>query len=76
MADKVLASIENASGDHCVDIFIRADGTYGFEEYRRDPEDIGTWHSLHRYSRQAFDSQENALIQARKYVVWLKADGA
>lgn len=23
----------------CVDIFMRTDGTYGFDEFRRDPED-------------------------------------
>ncbi|HEY2564091.1 MAG TPA: hypothetical protein VGI44_10300, partial [Acidimicrobiales bacterium] len=27
--------------DRCVDIFSRPDGTFGFEEFRRDPEDMG-----------------------------------
>ena len=35
---KVLTSLENSAGDHCVDIFVRVDGTFGFEDYRRDSE--------------------------------------
>src|SRR2546428_12349041 len=49
MPDKVLVSVENQYGDYCVDVFARADGTFGFEEYRRDPEDGAMWRSLHRY---------------------------
>ena len=74
MGNKVLASLENPYGDYCVDIFARADGTFGFEEYRRDPEDGGSWHSLHRYSGQVFNSEEDALAQAKAYVAWLKTD--
>ena len=37
--NKVIRSI-NAPGDaRCVDLFARPDGSFGFEEYRRDPED-------------------------------------
>jgi hypothetical protein len=63
IGEKVLASLENPYGDCCVDIFVRADGSFGFEEYRRDPED-GSWRCLHRYSGQVFLSQEDALAQA------------
>ena len=72
MPDKVLASLENPFGDHCVDIFAREDGTFGFEEYRRDPEDGAEWRSLHRYGGQVFNSQEDALARARAIVPWLK----
>jgi hypothetical protein len=75
MGNTVLASFENPFGDYCVDAFVREDGTFGFEEYRRDPEDAGTWHSLHRYSRQVFSSQEDALAAARACVAWLKQGG-
>ena len=71
MGDKVLASLENPHGDHCVDIFMRADGSFGFEEYRRDAED-GRWFCLHRYSGQVFTSEEDAVAQARAQVPWLK----
>ena len=35
----VVASIENGAHDRCVDLFLRPDGSYGFEEFRRDVED-------------------------------------
>lgn len=76
MADKVLASLANSHGDYCVDIFARANGTFGFEEYRRDPEDGGRWTCLHRYSDQVFTSEESAVIQAKASVPWLKIRGA
>ncbi len=68
---KVLKSLENSAGDHCVDIFVRTDGTYGFEEYRRDPEDMRGWFSLHRYSHQAFSTAEDALAHAKSRVAWM-----
>jgi len=68
---KVLTSLENSAGDHCVDIFARADGTFGFEEYRKDPEDERGWFSLHRYSHQVFATAEDALAQAKSRVEWM-----
>jgi hypothetical protein len=75
MSNKVLASLENPYGDYCVEVFVRVDGTFGFEEYRRDPEDGGGKYSLHRYSRLVFNSEEDALAQAKACVAWLKANG-
>ena len=72
MAAKVLNSIQNEAGDHCVDVFQRDDGSFGFEEYRRDPEDDRGWFPLQRYSRQVFDSEASALATAKATVVWLK----
>jgi len=71
LKNKVLKSVENEHGDRCVDIFLRPDGTFGFEECRRDPEDGGRWYPLHRYGSQVFRSEEDALAQARNYVEWL-----
>ncbi len=72
---KVLTSLENAAGDHCVDIFVRDDGTFGFEEYRRDAEDVSGWFSLHRYSHRAFTTAEDALAEAKSRVAWIALDG-
>ena len=72
---KVLKSLENSTGDHCVDIFVRADGTFGFDEYRRDPEDMSGWFSLHRYSHQVFATAEDALAEAKSRVAWMVLDG-
>jgi len=73
MGNKVLASFENPSGDYCIDVFVRDDGTFGFDEYRGDPEDNGVWHPLRRYSGMVFKSEEAALAQAISCVAWLKA---
>jgi len=67
----VLASIENFERDRCVDLFLRPDGTFGFEEFRRDPEDAGAWTPVQFYARQTFGSKEEALAAAKKAVAWL-----
>ncbi len=71
---KVLTSFENSAGDHCVDVFLRADGTFGFEEYRRDPEDGRGWFPLHRFSHRLFTTAEDALAQAKSRVEWMITD--
>ena len=72
VAAKVLNSIQNDAGDHCVDIFRRDDGSFGFEECRRDAEDGRGWFSLRRYSGLVFDSEASALAKAKTTVAWLK----
>jgi hypothetical protein len=68
---KVLASPSTASVDRCVDIFLRPDGTFGFEEFRRDPEDRGAWTPVAYYSGQEYDTEAEALAAARTRVPWL-----
>ena len=55
--------------------FVRPDGTFGFDENRRDPEDNGAWQCLHRFGGLVFDSMEHALAHAKSAVPWL-ANGA
>ena len=71
MAARVVDSINSPEGDHCVDIFLREDGTYGFEEYRRDVEDMKGWYSLHRHAGEVFATQREALARARGRVAWM-----
>ena len=66
-----MASPSTAAVDRCVDIFVRPDGTFGFEEFRRDPEDMGTWTPVAYYSAQEFVSQDDAVAAAREMVPWL-----
>jgi hypothetical protein len=75
MTQRVQRSLESPFGDYCVDIFVRDDGTYGFEEYRRDPEDGGGWYSLQRYSGQVFHAEDDAIAQAKESVEWLRVAG-
>ncbi len=69
--NKVLESLHNSAADRCVDVFVRDDGTFGYEEYRRDYEDGEVWFPLHRYSHQIFRTQDQALAQAKATVLWL-----
>ncbi|MSQ70468.1 MAG: hypothetical protein EXR27_04125 [Betaproteobacteria bacterium] len=64
--------MNNAAGDHCVDVFERADGSFGFEEYRRDHEDGRGWFALHRHGHLYFVCEADALARAKEVVAWLK----
>ncbi len=68
---RVLASPSTANADRCVDIFLRPDGTFGFEEFRRDPEDGGAWTPIAYFSGREYGSEEAALAAARSCVPWL-----
>jgi hypothetical protein len=67
----VFDSVENAEHDRCVDFFSRPDGTFGFEEFRRDVEDRGAWTPVDFYSWRPFADRAAAEEAARKAVVWL-----
>ena len=67
----VLISIENLEHDRCVDLFSRPNGSYGFEEFRRDVEDQGAWTPVAYYSISTYLSQEAALAAAIGSVPWL-----
>ena len=67
----VLDSFENFEGSRCVDLFRRPDGTFGFEEFRRDPEDAGLWTPVGYFSGKDFSSRELAIAAAQKAVTWL-----
>ena len=67
----MLASLENAEHDRCVDLFQRPDGTYGVEEFRRDPEDAGAWTPVRFYAGKRFASRDEAMAAARRAVAWL-----
>jgi hypothetical protein len=56
-----------------VDIFSRPDGTFGFEEFRRDPEDLGVWTPVAYYSEREFSAEADAIEAARASVPWLAA---
>jgi len=67
----VMLSI-NAPGETlCVDILRSPDGRFGYQQYRRDPEDGRGWQPIAALVEFRFDSAEAALTQARRDVVWL-----
>ena len=53
---------------------MRDDGTFGFEEYRRDPEDAKGWFSLQHYSHLLFGTEEEARAEAKVKVAWMKEE--
>ncbi len=69
--NKVTRSIETADGGRCVDLFRRADASFGFEEYRRDPEDATGWFPLGFHAEATFPTEAAALAEARQRVGWL-----
>jgi hypothetical protein len=68
----VFISVENFEHDRCVDLFSRPDGSYGFEEFRRDVEDRGEWTPVRYYSGFNYASPQAALAAAMQSVTWLE----
>ena len=71
MTHTVLASLETEDGSHCVDFFVREDGTFGFEQYRGELDGANRWQSLGKYGRMSFASGAEALEAARQHGPWL-----
>lgn len=71
MASGVVVSLHNDDVDRCVDIIAHPDGTFGFKEFRRDPEDRGGWTLVGHNPR----AREQATAAARASVIWLRELG-
>ena len=69
--NKVMQSLETDDGTRCVDIFQRPDGSYGFEEYRRDVEDPRGWAPVGGYGEERYPDQDATLTRAIAMVAWL-----
>lgn len=69
--NKVVRSINLDGETICVDIFHRPDGSFGFDEFRRDPEDGRGWYSIGHHGHHRFSTQELAMSAARESVHWL-----
>lgn len=67
----MLVSHEAAPASRCVDVFRRPDGTFGFEEFRRDPEDMGAWTPVSSFSGLEYPSELEAVAAATDAVPWL-----
>ena len=68
----VLASIETGDGHRCVDLFRRPNGTFGYEEFRRDPEDQGVWTPVRFASAFRYATLADARAAATKAVAWIR----
>ena len=70
--NRVLRSINSDDASRCVDIFLRPEGTVGFEEYRRDVEDGHGWFPIGGYACRTFDNEGAAFDAAIIEVPWLR----
>ena len=70
---RVLASHQPPEADRCVDVFSRPNGTFGFEEFRRDPEDMGAWTPVSYCSSREYPTADAARAAAKKAVPWLSS---
>ncbi len=68
----VFKSIENQEHDRCVDLFMRPDCTFGFEEFRRDVEDEGRWTPVSYFSGTVFSSEQDAVLAAKGAIRWFR----
>ncbi len=68
---RVVRSINNETEALCVDIFVRTDGSFGFQEYRRDVEDASGWFAIGYHMYREFADEDAALAAAKECVVWL-----
>ena len=66
----VRASIEDATGDRCVDL-LEQGGAFGWVECRKDPEDPHGWRHLHP-PRWGLESAAAARADAHTSVGWLR----
>ena len=71
--NKVVRSVNLDGETICVDLFRRPDGSYGFEEFRRDPEDGRGWYPIGYHSHRRFETYERAAGAAVDTVGWLNA---
>jgi hypothetical protein len=70
--NRVLRSINSDDASRCVDVFLRPEGSVGFEEYRRDVEDGRGWFAIGGYASRTFDDETTAFQAALATVPWLR----
>ena len=71
MKNLVLRSLETPDGAHCVDLFRRKDGSYGFEIYRRDAEALDSWFAIGGFAKQRFSKELDAISAAELHAPWI-----
>jgi len=71
---RVVNSFDNDEKNRCVDIVQDLDGNFGFQEFRREPEDISGWFLIRDSSPIHFSSEAEAIKGAQKGVKWFKIE--
>jgi len=68
--DGIKETFLNSDGTRKVEVFQRADGTFGFEELKFWQEEQA-WLPVGKYSIAIIDSLERAITEAKGRVPWL-----
>ena len=72
MASGVVATLHSDDAHRCVKIIKQPDGRFGFQEFRREPEDAGGWTLVNDSPTANLASKEQALEAACAGVAWLR----
>lgn len=67
-----MKSLNSEDGSLCVDLFLRPDGTFGYEEFRRDIEDGRGWFPIGFFGEKVFSQQDDAWGEAITTIAWLR----
>ena len=76
MISRVMATLHNDDAHRCVKIIEGSDGTFGFQEFRRDPEDAGGWTLVRESPPGTYATQVQAVAAAKNEVAWFCAMAA
>ena len=52
---------------------IRENKTFGFGEFRKDPENINGWYKIGNYGDKIYFNQKEAYENACKKIMWLNS---
>lgn len=72
MSSNVTMTLHADDASRCVKIVKQSDGAFGFDEYRRDPEDAGGWTLISSHQRANHATEDQALAAARAKIGWLR----
>jgi hypothetical protein len=70
MASGVIATLHNEDADRAVKVIKGSDGTFVFNEFRRDPEDAGGWTLVRENASGTYATEAQAVAAAR--AGWLR----
>tara|TARA_A100001391_G_scaffold42748_1_gene24840 strand:- start:538 stop:786 length:249 start_codon:yes stop_codon:yes gene_type:complete len=71
----VRRSINDESGQRCVDLVQSGDAAWHWQECRRDPEDAHGWRIVTRVPDASYGSLEEAARAAQDAIAWLAEEG-
>lgn len=71
---KVLVCLEDTTRTQCVDIFVRVDGTFGFEAFRLDQDSGVGWCNMGQFSHHRFPTGQAALLEIRRLLPWVATE--